>query len=348
MVASMRYPPRGVRGVAKLHRGSTFGLEFDEYFAHAHELLTTMEMIGMELRKAFDAKGVYVFVMTPFLSQTDRRGRPRLDTEGVARNVEHFSLVRGDKTMVVCGGSGEIASLSPSEVVDVAAAAVSGAAGRCSVVCGVGGPDRQAAKTARRIQDAGADALLIMPHDPIVKKGDRALWQRHQTIALSIDIGFFPFRAPSQTLSIDQVKRFAKMPQVVAIKEESGAVDWVRTGRRVTKDAVPFITGGGENMVPYYYLAGAVGFTTGMANLTLPLSIKLHNAAINGRWKEAMRLRDEFEPLTAIRQELQTPMLKAGLEMMGLAGGPVRSTGAVLGRKERVRLRTLLKKKSLI
>jgi len=138
------------------------------------------------------------------------------------------------------------------------------------------------------------------------------------------------------------------MPQVVAIKEESGAVDWVRTGRRVTEDSVPFITGGGENMVPYYYLAGAVGFTTGMANLTLPMSIKLHNAAISGRWKRAMELRDGFEALTEMRRELGTPMLKAGLEMMGLAGGPVRATGARLDRQARSRVRRLLKAKGLL
>ena len=302
----------------------------------------------MSLRTDFDAKGVYVFVMTPFRHTTNRRGDFGLDLAGLERNIEHFSKVPGEKTMVVCGGSGEIASLSPAETTDVAAATVSGAGGRCPVVCGVRGPDRQAAKTAQRLQEAGVDALLIMPHDPVVRRGDRALWERHRTIARAVDIGFLPFRAPKQTLSIDLVKRFAGMDQVVAIKEESGAVDWVRTGRRVTDDAVPFITGGGENMVPYYYLAGAVGFTTGMANLTLPLSIKLHNAAIRGRFKEAMALRDEFEPLTELRRELNTPMLKAGLEMMGLAGGPVRATGAVLDRKERAKVRRLLKQKKML
>ena len=44
-VASMRFPPRGVRGVAKLNRGSGFGQNFDEYFAHAHETLLTVVQI---------------------------------------------------------------------------------------------------------------------------------------------------------------------------------------------------------------------------------------------------------------------------------------------------------------
>jgi dihydrodipicolinate synthase/N-acetylneuraminate lyase len=101
-------------------------------------------------------------------------------------------------------------------------------------------------------------------------------------------------------------------------------------------------------MVPYYYLAGAVGFTTGMANLTLSLSIRLHNDAIRERMKQAVALKDKFETLTSLRQEMGTPIVKAGLEMMGLAGGPVRSRGARPDTKDRRRVRKMLKQKSIL
>lgn len=52
-VAAMRYPPRGIRGVAKLNRGSAFGRDFDEYFARAHELLLTV--VQIETREALDS-----------------------------------------------------------------------------------------------------------------------------------------------------------------------------------------------------------------------------------------------------------------------------------------------------
>ena len=44
-VASIRYPPRGIRGVAKLNRGSEFGRDFDEYFETSHDLLLTVVQI---------------------------------------------------------------------------------------------------------------------------------------------------------------------------------------------------------------------------------------------------------------------------------------------------------------
>jgi 2-keto-3-deoxy-L-rhamnonate aldolase RhmA len=44
-VDAMRYPPRGFRGVAKLTRAASFGVGFDDYFAHAHEWLVTLPQI---------------------------------------------------------------------------------------------------------------------------------------------------------------------------------------------------------------------------------------------------------------------------------------------------------------
>jgi dihydrodipicolinate synthase/N-acetylneuraminate lyase len=300
------------------------------------------------LRRAFNARGVYVFVMTPFKMKKNSRGQYEVDLPGVEGNIRRFSRVKGDRTMVVCGGSGEFHSLSPSEVREIARAAVSGAEGRCKIVCGVGGPTQNAVKMAGAAQEAGCDAVLVMPHEGVVKQGEKAIYERHTAISKAIDIGLMPFRAPHQPLSIDLVKRLAGVANVIAIKEESGAVDWVRTGVRVTCGGVPFITGGSENMIPYYYLAGAVGFTTGMANLTLENSVQLHSAAIRKDWDRAMAWRDYFEPLTDLRRELGTPMLKGGLEMMGLAGGPVRATGAVLDAAGRRRVRKLLTEKGLL
>lgn len=44
-VASVRYPPRGIRGVSRSNRAARFGLDFDDYYAHAHERIVTMAQI---------------------------------------------------------------------------------------------------------------------------------------------------------------------------------------------------------------------------------------------------------------------------------------------------------------
>jgi 4-hydroxy-2-oxoheptanedioate aldolase len=44
-VTAMRYPPRGVRGVAKINRGASFGQNFENYYLHAHEWLVLIAQI---------------------------------------------------------------------------------------------------------------------------------------------------------------------------------------------------------------------------------------------------------------------------------------------------------------
>lgn len=70
-VSAMRYPPRGIRGVASLNRGCNYGLNFDDYFAHSHERLLTV--IQIERKEAVDCiddiaavDGVDVLFIGPF------------------------------------------------------------------------------------------------------------------------------------------------------------------------------------------------------------------------------------------------------------------------------------------
>jgi 2-keto-3-deoxy-L-rhamnonate aldolase RhmA len=51
-VAATRYPPQGVRGVAKMNRAAGFGEDFDDYFAKANQNLLTV--VQVETREAID------------------------------------------------------------------------------------------------------------------------------------------------------------------------------------------------------------------------------------------------------------------------------------------------------
>ncbi len=69
-VASMRYPPQGIRGVARFIRASGFGEEFDAYFASANENLVTVVQIETEqavenAREIASVDGVDVLFIGP-------------------------------------------------------------------------------------------------------------------------------------------------------------------------------------------------------------------------------------------------------------------------------------------
>ena len=71
-VAAMRYPPHGIRGVAKFNRGAGFGGDFEEYYLHAHErLVTVIQIETPEAIKNIDAIAAVDGADVLFVGPTD-------------------------------------------------------------------------------------------------------------------------------------------------------------------------------------------------------------------------------------------------------------------------------------
>jgi 2-keto-3-deoxy-L-rhamnonate aldolase RhmA len=71
-VAAMRYPPHGIRGVAKFNRGAGFGGDFEEYYLHAHErLLTVIQIETPEALRNLDAIAAVDGADVLFVGPTD-------------------------------------------------------------------------------------------------------------------------------------------------------------------------------------------------------------------------------------------------------------------------------------
>lgn len=81
------------------------------------------------------------------------------------------------------------------------------------------------------------------------------------------------------------------------------------------------VCGGGESLAPYYLLAGAQAFTSGIANLLPGLALDLYEAAAAGRWGDALVVQQRLLPLIEMRGRpgRMIPVIKEGLKMMGLA-----------------------------
>jgi 5-dehydro-4-deoxyglucarate dehydratase len=94
-------------------------------------------------------------------------------------------------------------------------------------------------------------------------------------------------------------------------------------------------------MVPGYYSIGIRTYTSSIANVAPKLSLRLHELASAGDSEELTRLMNELViPLYALRgrrKGYEVSAMKAMMEMIGLAGGPVRPPLVDL-RKEEVEL----------
>ena len=284
-------------------------------------------------------KGAFIFAITPFKMLED--GSTVVDEEGVRRNTAFFASQKGPHVIVVCGGTGEIRSMSPEEVITVVRNA-SPHKGDTLLVSGVRGGTEQAVQMARSVEEAGADVVLVMPEPAVVEQGEDAIYIHHVAIAEAVQIGIMPYRNTGADISVAVAKRLNEIPNVVAFKDEAGDLNLFRKTVVATGGQVPCIMGG-EMLAPYYFLAGAKGVTTGVSNLLPHLSIALCEAGLSGDYEKAQDIRDILVPITELRGRAGNTMLKGGLELLGLAGGPIRDTGALITDEHREELRAILK-----
>ncbi|CAM5286251.1 putative 5-dehydro-4-deoxyglucarate dehydratase OS=Streptomyces griseomycini OX=66895 GN=FHS37_000762 PE=3 SV=1 [Streptomyces griseomycini] len=101
-----------------------------------------------------------------------------LDPDGCRAHVAGRLAAAPGAVFPACG-TGEFFSLDEDEYRQVVTVAVEGSAGRVPVVAGTGYGWAQAARFARIAEDAGADALLVLPHYLVAAPQDgvrRASW----------------------------------------------------------------------------------------------------------------------------------------------------------------------------
>jgi len=113
-------------------------------------------------------------------------------------------------------------------------------------------------------------------------------------------------------------------------------------------DRLHWIGGAGDDMVPGYYSIGIRTYTSSIANVAPRLSLKLHELASAGKADELTKLMNELViPLYALRARrkgYEVSAMKAMMDMIGLAGGPVRPPLVDLRADEIESLRGMLDK----
>src|SRR5665213_2445611 len=103
---------------------------------------------------ALDFGSILTAMVTPF----DADGR--VDEDAAVRLMHHL-VDHGSDGLVVCGTTGEAATLDDEEHLGVIRLAVEEMGGRCTVIAGVGSNDtRHAVKLTERATALGPDALL--------------------------------------------------------------------------------------------------------------------------------------------------------------------------------------------
>jgi 5-dehydro-4-deoxyglucarate dehydratase len=289
-------------------------------------------------------RGVLAFPITPFKDDLS------VDYDALQRNIE-FMLARGIRAIAVCGGTGELYSLSQDEITACYRAAVEVARGRAAVVAGVGFNGRIGAALAEAAEKAGADGILVLPAY-YGRAEDEGFVAYYCQIAQATGLGVLPYARDAALLSPNVVARLAEVPNIVAFKDGQGDIRLFTRIRNHVESLAPgrlvWMAGVGDDAVDAYFAAGAEGFTSSIANFMPAVALELYEAASSGDFARVRRLIAErvlaFYNLRIRRRGYEVAVVKAAMDLAGLRGGPVRPPLVDLSADERELLRGLMER----
>ncbi len=196
-------------------------------------------------------KGAYTALVTPFKDGKINFGK-------MAELIE-FQINEGIDGLVVCGTTGESATLSDKEKRRLIKFTVETVNGRVPVIAGTGSNNTiHTIKLSKFAEKVGVDGLLLVtPY--YNKSSQKGLIAHFKTIAESVTTPCILYNVPSRTgvnLLPDTVAKLAEIENIVGIKEASGNFSQLlELMSKVPKDFI-VLSGNDDSIIPLLSIGG--------------------------------------------------------------------------------------------
>ena len=281
---------------------------------------------------------VHAINVTPF---REDRG---VDYDLLERNIE-FLIASGLDVIVPCGNTGEFYALSVEEARAVTRFVVERVGGRTAVLAGIGYDLGTARGMALAAQEAGADGVMV--HQPVhpylMTEG---LIRYYAGIARSVEIGVVLY-ARHEAIDREVLSRVADIENVLAIKyainDPPRFADLVQT----VEAPVVWVCGTAEMWAPFFFAAGAEGFTSGLVNIAPEMSLAMLDGLRRGDAEAVRAVWRRVAPLERLRARNHNAnnvsVIKEGMNLVGLPAGLVREPLGALGEADRRELVEILR-----
>jgi 4-hydroxy-tetrahydrodipicolinate synthase len=263
--------------------------------------------------------GSGVALVTPF----DERGVH----EATLRALVRFHHREGTDALVVCGSTGEAATMSPEEQRRAIEIVVDENAGRLPVIAGCGGSDTAAvARLAVGAREAGADALLVSA-PPYNKPTQRGLIAHYRAILDAADLPVVVYNVPGRT-SVNilpaTIAELAADDRVIGVKEACGDISQVAELARLTGDRLSLWSGNDDQILAILALGGH-GVISVLANVAPRDTGQMVKEFLAGNIAAARALQLRYLPVIAALFAEPNPIpVKAAVEWLGFDVGPLR------------------------
>jgi 5-dehydro-4-deoxyglucarate dehydratase len=215
------------------------------------------------------------------------------------------------------------------------------------VIAGVGFNRAIAVGLARQSAEAGADGILALP--PYYPGApDDGMLEYYQAIGAATPLGMLIYSRDWVAYGPAQVARLADaIPTLVAWKDGQGDIRRYQAIRQRVGDRLYWIGGIGDDCVPGYYAIGIRTYTSSIATVAPRLSMQLHEVAAAGDYSALAKLMNDYVvplyDLRARKKGYEVTVMKAAMDTVGLAGGPVRPPLPSLKPEELEEVRKMMK-----
>ncbi|WP_200807322.1 5-dehydro-4-deoxyglucarate dehydratase [Tropicibacter naphthalenivorans] len=249
--------------------------------------------------------------------------------------------------LIVAGGTGEMFSLTPSEIIDVVKTAKQ-AQPNDPIIAGCGYGTKLACELAQGIEAADGDGILLLPHYLIGAPQD-GIEAHIRAVCKSTNMGVIVYNRGQSVCSAETLARLAdECPNLVGFKDGTGDIDTVKRITVNNGDRLAYIGGmpTHELFAQAYRGAGVDTYSSAVFNFVPETALKFHAAFQKGddATCEAM-LREFYYPFAKIRDRktgYAVSAIKAGVALRGFETGPVRAPLTSLTEEEVEMMRTLI------
>ncbi|MFD5591205.1 5-dehydro-4-deoxyglucarate dehydratase [Streptomyces griseorubiginosus] len=269
------------------------------------------------------ARGVLSFPLTSFHDDGT------LDPEGFRAHVA-AQVATGPGAVFPACGTGEFFSLDEDEYRQVVTVAVEAAGGRVPVVAGVGYGWAQAARFARIAEEAGADALLVLPHYLVAAPQDGLVAQLEQ-LAARTSLPLIAYQRGQVSFGVAAFRRITAIPGVIGLKDGHSDLDRLQRLTLAAPEDFLFFNGAAtaEIQARAYATVGVPAYSSAVHAFAPEIADAFFTALRDGDDGTVEKLlRDFYVPLVELRDRVPgyaVSLVKAAARLRGRPVGPVRA-----------------------
>lgn len=228
--------------------------------------------------------GAGVAIITPFTSD-GKVNYPAL------KEILEYQITNSTDCIVICGTTGESATLSHEEHTEVIKYTVDVVAGRIPVVAGTGSNDTAyALNLSNEAEKAGVDGLLMVT--PYYNKASQEGLIKHFTyVADRVSTPIILYNVPSRTgceIKPETYAELSKHKNIYAAKEATGNLSSIAKTISLCSDDFAVYSGNDDQITPIMSLGGK-GVISVLSNVMPQEAHDIAAAALDGDFKKECR-----------------------------------------------------------